>query len=197
MCVFGLCVWQTGGHSTSPILRGVSVGSNLPSHQHNTFPNFENFGGGLLYNLLAGWGLDSKTEIIKFVIFTEDVLYLLETNKEMIVQRLKKGLQNDTEVSYRYYSVLSALNDLELTDREIQLMSFIAVSGSISVPSNREKFCTTYKTTGATVNNMVSKLKKRNLLFKKDGKIVVNPLISLDFSSDITLEIKILHEGKA
>jgi hypothetical protein len=44
---------------------------------------------------------------------------------------------------------------------------------------------------------MVSKLKKRNLLLKKDGKIVVNPLISLDFSSDITLEIKILHEGKA
>jgi len=122
---------------------------------------------------------------------------LLETNKEMIVQRLKKELQNDTEVSYRYYSVLSALNDLELTDREIQLMSFIAVSGSISVPSNRDKFCSTYKTTGATVNNMVSKLKKRNLLLKKDGKIVVNPLISLEFSSDITLEIKILHEGKA
>jgi len=115
----------------------------------------------------------------------------------MIVQRLKKELTNDTQVAYRYYSVLSALNDLELTEREIQLMSFIAVSGSISVPSNREKFCLTYKTTGATVNNMVSKLKKRNLLFKKDGKIVVNPLISLDFSNDITLEIKILHGGKA
>jgi hypothetical protein len=138
-----------------------------------------------------------KQEIIKFVIFTEDALYLLETNGLMIVQRLKKELSNDTEVSYRYYSVLSALNDLELTDREIQLMSFIAVSGSISVPSNREKFCSTYKTTGATVNNMVSKLKKRNLLLKKDGKIFVNPLISLDFSNSITLEIKILHEGKA
>ena len=74
----------------------------------------------------------------------------------MIVQRLKKELKNDTDVAYRYYSVLSALNDLELTEREIQLMSFIAVSGSISVPSNREKFCLTYKTTGATVNNMVS-----------------------------------------
>lgn len=148
---------------------------------------------------ITTWGGDGllKTEIIKFVIFTEDVLYLLETNREMIVQRLKKELINDTQVSHRYYSILSALNDLELTEREVQLMSFIAVSGSISVPSNREKFCSTYKTTGATVNNMVSKLKKRNLLLKKDGKIVVNPLISLDFSSDITLEIKILHGGKA
>lgn len=115
----------------------------------------------------------------------------------MIVQKLKKELSNDTEVSYRYYCVLSALNDLMLTEREIQMMSFIAVSGSISVPSNREKFCFKYSTTGATVNNMVSKLKKRNLLLKKDGKIIVNPLISLDFSNSITLEIKILHGGKA
>jgi ribosomal protein S10 len=122
---------------------------------------------------------------------------LLETSGEMIVQKLKKELSNDTEVSYRYYCVLSALNDLMLTEREIQMMSFIAVSGSISVPSNREKFCLTYSTTGATVNNMVSKLKKRNLLLKKDGKIIVNPLISLDFSSDIALDIKIVHGGKA
>jgi hypothetical protein len=122
---------------------------------------------------------------------------LLETSGEMIVQKLKKELSNDTEVSYRYYCVLSALNDLMLTEREIQMMSFIAVSGSISVPSNREKFCFKYSTTGATVNNMVSKLKKRNLLLKKDGKIIVNPLISLDFSNSITLEIKILHGGKA
>lgn len=114
----------------------------------------------------------------------------------MIVQRLRKELQDDTAVSYRYYFVLSALNDLELTMREVQLMSFIAVSGSISVPSNREKFCLTYETTSATVNNMVSKLKRRNLLLKKDGKIIVNPLICLDFSKDVSLEIKILHGRK-
>lgn len=126
---------------------------------------------------------------------SEDFLYLLKT-KDMIVQKLKKDLRNDTEVSYRYYSVISALNDLQLTTREVQLMSFIAVSGSISVPSNREKFCNTYNTTGATVNNMVSKLKKRNLLMKKDGKIVVNAIISLDFSKDVSLEIRIVHGGK-
>jgi len=121
---------------------------------------------------------------------------LLKTNN-MIVQKLKKDLRNNKEVAYRYYSVLSAFNDLQLTKREVQLMSFIAVSGSISVPSNRDKFCKEYETTGATVNNMVSKLKKRNLLVKKDGKIIVNTIISLDFSKDISLEIKILHGGKA
>lgn len=127
---------------------------------------------------------------------SEDFLYLLKT-KNMIVQKLRKDLRNDRDVSYRYYSVLSAFNDLQLTTREIQLMSFVAVSGSISVPSNREKFCKEYDTTGATVNNMVSKLKKKNLLIKKDGKIVVNAIISLDFSKDVSLEIKILHGRKA
>jgi DNA-binding MarR family transcriptional regulator len=115
----------------------------------------------------------------------------------MILQRLKKELTNDIDISYRYYSVLSALNDLFLTKREIQLISFISVFGSISLNENREKFCNSYKTTSATVNNMISKLKRRNLLIKKDGKIVVNPIISLDFSKDVSLEIKILHEGKA
>ncbi len=81
--------------------------------------------GGLIITINNGGGVQIKTEIIKFVIFTEDVLYLLETNGQMIVQRLKKGLQNDTEVSYRYYSVLSALNDLELTTREVQLRNII------------------------------------------------------------------------
>ena len=115
----------------------------------------------------------------------------------MIVQRLRKELKDDMQVSYRYYSVLSALNELKLTDRELELMSFISVRGSISPAEKREEFCQSYSTTSATVNNMVSKLKKRNLLIKDRGNIVVNPIISLDFSKDVNLDIKILHERKA
>lgn len=115
----------------------------------------------------------------------------------MIVQRLKRSVKEDSKVAQRYYSLLSALNDLLLTPREVELMGFIAVYGSISSPENRKSFCESYSTTSATVNNMVSRLKKRGLLTKKDGRIVVNPIISLDFSKDVTLEIKLLHERKA
>lgn len=190
--------WHDGEYPRLPQLCvGLLLEVTSPPIDTIVFQILKILVGGFFSTSRLGGVLIEKTGIIKFVIFAEDVLYLLQTNKEMIVQRLKKELINDTEVSHRYYSVLSALNDLELTEREVQLMSFIAVSGSISIPSNREKFCSTYQTTGATVNNMVSKLKKRNLLLKKDGKIVVNPLISLDFSNDISLEIKILHGGKA
>lgn len=114
----------------------------------------------------------------------------------MIVQRLKKLIPQDVSVAERYFAIISAFNQLGLTDREIQLMGFVATSGSITVPSNRLTFCDTYKTTSATVNNMVSKLKKKNLLVKVDGKIVVNPIISLDFSKDVQLEIKLMHAGQ-
>jgi hypothetical protein len=40
---------------------------------------------------------------------------------------------------------------------------------------------------------MVSKLKKKQLLVKKEGHIVVNPIISLDFKKDLQLDVKLLH----
>jgi DNA-binding MarR family transcriptional regulator len=111
----------------------------------------------------------------------------------MIVQRLKKEVMSDIGLAEKYYLVLSATNDLMLTTREIQLMAYIAVKGSVSISSNRDEFCKKYETTNATVNNIVSKLKKMGLMIKKEGKIVVNPIISLDFTKDLTLDIKILH----
>ncbi len=95
----------------------------------------------------------------------------------------------------KYYGVLSVLNSLNLTERELQLMAFIAVSGSVSIDENRKEFCKEFSTTAATINNMVSRLKKKNLLVKKDGQIVVNSLISLDFRKDLQLEIKLVHEA--
>lgn len=115
----------------------------------------------------------------------------------MILQRLKKKFDKDVDLAMIYYSILSAFNSLELTDGEIKLMASIAVNGSVSISENRKVFCETFNTTSATVNNMVSKLKKKNLLVKKEGKIVVNNIISLNFTKDIHLELKLEHGGKA
>jgi hypothetical protein len=51
-----------------------------------------------------------------------------------------------------------------------------------------------YNTTTATINNIVSKLKRMGIFIKKDGKIKVNPVIVLDFDKNITLLIKLNHE---
>lgn len=112
----------------------------------------------------------------------------------IIVQKLKKVVSQDVSLAERYYSLVSALNQLQLTEREIQLMAFMAMSGAEKF--DRREFCNAYGTTQATVNNMVAKLRKRNILVKSKNAVIVNPLISLDFSKDIQLEIKLIHGGE-
>jgi len=112
---------------------------------------------------------------------------------KFIVQSLKKSVDNSLLLAERYYALLSAVNDLKLTTREIQLIAFTAVRGNMSYANVREDFCKKYGTTSPTINNIISKLKKMYVLVKDKGKIKVNPVILLDFNKDVTLEIKLVH----
>jgi len=111
----------------------------------------------------------------------------------MIVQRLKKDVQTDIQLAEKYYSILSAINNLHLTEREIQLISFTAIKGNITYANVREEFCKTYNSTSPSINNIISKLKKVGIFIKENGKVKVNPIITIDFKKDLTLEIKLLH----
>ena len=111
----------------------------------------------------------------------------------MIVQRLKRDVSTDIELAIKYYSILSAINNLHLTEREIQLISFTAIKGNITYANVREEFCKTYNSTSPSINNIISKLKKVGIFIKENGKVKVNPIIVIDFKKDLTLEIKILH----
>lgn len=111
----------------------------------------------------------------------------------MIVQKLKKDVQTDMQLAEKYYSILSAINNLHLTEREIQLISFTAIKGNITYANVREEFCKTYNSTSPSINNIISKLKKIGIFIKENGKVKVNPIIVIDFKKDITLEIKLVH----
>ena len=107
----------------------------------------------------------------------------------MIVQRLKKDVSTDIELAIKYYSILSAINNLHLTEREIQLISFTAIKGNITYANVREEFCKTYNSTSPSINNIISKLKKIGIFIKENGKVKVNPVIVIDFKKDLTLDI--------
>lgn len=111
-----------------------------------------------------------------------------------IVQQLQSTQVNEYALAEKYYSILSAINNLHLTKREIELVAFTAVKGSISYANHRTEFCEKYNTTTATINNIVSKLKKVSVFVKEDGKIQVNPIIVVDFKKNLNLLIKIIHE---
>lgn len=110
-----------------------------------------------------------------------------------ILQKLRRKEDNDLLIAEKYYTILSAVNNLHLTTREIQLIAFTAVKGNISYSNIRQEFCEMYKTTSPTINNIISKLKKIKVLVKDGTKVKVNNVIVLDFTKDLTLEIKLTH----
>ena len=111
-----------------------------------------------------------------------------------VVQQLQSTQVDEYAVAEKYYGILSAINNLGLTKREIELIAFTAVKGSISYANHRAELCEKYNTTTATINNIVSKLKKVSVFIKEDGKIQVNPIIVVDFKKNLNLLIKIIHE---
>jgi hypothetical protein len=112
---------------------------------------------------------------------------------KIVVQRLKKDVNTDMELAMKYYSILSVINSLNLTEREIQLISFTAIKGNITYANVREEFCKTYNSTSPTINNIISKLKKMSIFIKENGKVKVNPIIIIDFKKDLMLDIKLVH----
>lgn len=112
----------------------------------------------------------------------------------MIVQSLKKVVQTDIQLAEKYYSILFTINNLHLTEREIQLVAFTAIKGNITYANVRDEFCKTYNSTSPTINNIVSKLKKLGIFVKENGKVKINPKICIDFKKDLMLNIKLVHE---
>ena len=110
------------------------------------------------------------------------------------LQRLRKVVPTDIQLAEKYYSILSAVNSLHLTQREIQLIAFTSIKGNITYANVREEFCKLHNTTSPTINNIISKLKKIGIFIKEGGKVKINPMIVIDFTKDVTLGITLVHE---
>lgn len=121
-------------------------------------------------------------------------LSLSKLNYDMIVQSLKRNISSDVELAEKYYNVLFIINKIHLSEREIQLVAFTAIKGNITFANVREEFCKTYNSSSASINNIISKLKKIGIFIKENGKVKINPKIVIDFTKDLTLNIKLVHE---
>lgn len=110
-----------------------------------------------------------------------------------IVQRLKNSVEDNYALAEKYYRILSAVNNLKLTQREVQLIAFAAIKGNISYANIRKEFCDKYDSTSAAINNIISKLKKMGIFVKDGTKVKVNPVILLDFEKNVVLQISLMH----
>ena len=76
-------------------------------------------------------------------------------NKKLIVQKMKRPVGDSYAVAEKYYNILSAVNGLGLTEREVQLIAFAAIKGNISYANVRAEFCEKYKSSPPTINNII------------------------------------------
>ena len=114
--------------------------------------------------------------------------------EKVVVQRMRVEHLDAFTLAKRYYNILSSVNDLALTSREIEVAAFTAVKGELSGNDTRKEFCERFNSTTATLNNTVSRLKGKHILVKEKGKIKINPRLVINFDLDVVLTIKLLHE---
>ena len=111
------------------------------------------------------------------------------------IQIIKKPNEADRiAVAFKYYSIISIISDLQLTNKQIQMLAFTCVRGTITPPSARTEFIEMFHTTRDSMENIKSQLIKKKLIIKMEEMYRVDPLIAPDFSSGIFLKIFLNHK---
>lgn len=103
-------------------------------------------------------------------------------NEKVLVQKFTKECKTPIEIALKYYSVILALGDVHLPPRDLELLAFIAVRGTISSPSAKEEFIRQFDSSVGTINNMTSRLSKRGLIIKQSNKFRIHPRLQLDLT---------------
>lgn len=100
-----------------------------------------------------------------------------------------KKYKTDFEIARKYYSILFALNDVSITPKEMDLLAFTAVRGSISTLPAKKDFSEQFNMSNSSINNIISKLQRMGILKKIQGRTKVNPQIQVDLKNRLTFEI--------
>ncbi len=100
---------------------------------------------------------------------------------QMLIKTIKKSYNNKIKAGITWFKFIAAINDIKLTTRELELLSFINYRGTISSTSAKEEFCKVFDSSPATVSNMSAKLLKQKLLVKEKSKVRVNHALRVDF----------------
>lgn len=110
----------------------------------------------------------------------------------MIVQKINRNVEDSFELAFKYYTILSTINDMGMVKRDIQLIAY-AISEDKDVSEVKDAFVKKFGSSMATVGNIISKLYRLNVLKKNKRVININPAIMFDFESDLALQIILKH----
>ncbi len=108
-------------------------------------------------------------------------------DKQVLVKTIKKSFKDKVKAGITWFKFISAINDISLTKRELELLSFINFRGTISSSSSKEEFCKIFDSSLGTISNMTAKLINQKILIKEKSKTKVNPALRIDFDKDLVV----------
>jgi hypoxanthine-guanine phosphoribosyltransferase len=116
---------------------------------------------------------------------------------DLIVQKIQKQEESLINQAIKYYALICLVNDIKLHRRDIELLAYTALRGTISSLSAKQEFSRQFGSSVSTVNNIISKLSSMGLLEKSQGKYKINDKIDIDFKNrDVVLQIKIVKKDE-
>lgn len=101
----------------------------------------------------------------------------------MGILNIEKKYANELLCGERVVSAILALSGLHVTQRELELLTYLTIKGSVSSINHRNDFLSTYNTTENSMNNAQGALKRKGLVTKLDGKVKSTLRLPQEFSN--------------
>lgn len=116
------------------------------------------------------------------------------TEKQVLVKTIKKTYDSKIKAGITWFKFISAINDIKLAPRELELLAFINYRGTISSSSAKEEFCKIFDSSIGTISNMTARLLRKKLLVKERSKTKVHPALRVDFTNNFVVRFFINQE---
>lgn len=98
------------------------------------------------------------------------------------------------ELIKKYFGILSILNDLDLSERPIELVSYTLLYGYPINRENKAEYQKMFKCSEQTINSSMKVLLNANILVKKDGSVFINPALKISLVEDLVLYITLEND---
>ncbi len=105
--------------------------------------------------------------------------------------KIEKHYEDQLECVERVLSAILVLSGEKLAQKEIELLTYLTVKGTISNVTGRNEFLKIYNTTENTMNNVLGTLKKKGLVHKVSGKVISKINLPEVFFKESTRSIKL------
>ena len=103
--------------------------------------------------------------------------------QEFLTKNFIRTKDNKLDIAVTYFQLLSAFNNLKLSQTEINLLAHGAINNNVISGGLKIRFAEKYKTSIPVINNAISLLKKKHLLEKVDNTIRIYSKITIDINN--------------